>query len=297
MSETIKLFHLPFSFMLPQKVATEKGYFEDEGLNVELIERDRADVDWKYIPAEESLVEDHDVDVYPICKWESIKRTWRMNDGRIIAKGTFADQPYTVYVRPDSDIEAPADLANVAVGVNKRTGQEYTVIRALEEHMPKDAVTLEHHGMPTDRLRALRDGEVEAVSLLEPQSTLAEELGFEPILQFENHMGIVGADAIDDGILGKFMRGYARAAEEINENPETYREAYLGMLEGDADVAPDLFEGIDREKLYAEIEVPTYEPPEVADHDELQEHLSWMKRRQLIDGDADIDSIVAPVGR
>lgn len=297
MSETIKLFHLPFSFMLPQKVATENGYFEDEGLTVELIERDRADVDWKYIPAEESLVEDHDVDVYPICKWESIKRTWRMNDGRIVAKGTFADQPYTVYVRPESDIETPADLADVAVGVNKRTGQEYTVIRALEEHMSKDAVTLEHHGMPTDRLRALRDGEVEAVSLLEPQSTLAEELGFEPILQFENHMGIVGADAIDDDVLGKFMRGYARAAEEINENPDAYREAYLGMLEGDADVAPDLFEGIDREKLYAEIEVPTYEPPEVADHDELQEHLSWMKRRQLIDDEADIDSIVAPVGR
>ncbi len=297
MSDTIKLFHLPFSFMLPQKVATENGYFEDEGLFVELIERERSDVDWKYIPAEESLVGDHGVDVYPICKWESIKRTWDMDDGRIIAKGTFADQPYTVYVRPDSDIEEPSDLADVAVGVNKRTGQEYTVIRALEEHMPRDAVTLEHHGMPTDRLRALRDGEVDAVSLLEPQSTLAERLGFRPVLQFENHMGIVGADTIDDDVLGKFMRGYARAAEEINENPEAYREEYLEMLEGDADVAPDLFEDVDYDALLADIDVPTYEPPEVADHDELSEHLSWMKRRQLIDDDADIDAIVAPIGQ
>jgi NitT/TauT family transport system substrate-binding protein len=283
--------------MLPQKVAAEKGYFRAEGLTVDLVERNRNDVDWKYIPAEESLTNDHDVDVYPICKWESIKRTWEKDDGRIVAKGTFADQPYTVYVRPDSGITDPSDLANVPVGVNKRTGQEYTVIRALEEHIAREEVALEHHGMPTDRLRALRDGEVEAVSLLEPQSTLAEELGFRPVLEFENHMGIVGGDAVDDEVLEKFMRGYARAAEDINENPAAYREEYLAMLEADRDVAPELFEEIDYDALLEEIEVPTYEPPEVADREELGEHLSWMKRRQLIDEDADIDAIVAPVGR
>lgn len=296
MSTKIRLFHLPFSFMLPQKVATEKGYFEDEGLTVELVERERSDVDWKYIPAEDSLTTDYDVDVYPICKWESIKRTWDMDDGRIVGKGTFADQPYTVYVRPDSDITDPSDLADVAVGVNRRTGQEYTVIRALEEHMPSDAVTIEHHGMPTERLRALRDGEVAAVSLLEPQSTLAEHLGFQPVLTFENHMGIVGADVVDADVLQQFMRGYARAVEDINGAPADYREAYLEMLESDADVAPDLFEDIEYDALLAEIEVPTYEVPEVADRAELQEHLSWMKNRELIDESADIDAIVAPVG-
>jgi len=297
MCDTVRLFHLPFSFMLPQKVAVEEGYFEQAGLDVELIERDRGDVDWKYIPAEESLTEDHGVDVYPICKWESIKRTWRMGDGRIVAKGTFADQPYTVYARPDSGITEPADLAGVPVGINERTGQEYTAIRALEEHLPPEDVEIEHHGMPTDRLRALENGEVEAVSLLEPQSTLAAELGYRPVLEFENHMGIVGADALDGDVLDRFIEGYARAAEAINDDPDAYREAYLGMLEADAEVAPELFEDVDYEELLSRIEVPRYEPPELAEHDELDEQLSWMKRRQLIDADADIDAIVAPVGR
>jgi len=283
--------------MLPQKVAVEEGYFEQAGLDVELIERDREDVDWKYIPAEESLTDDHGVDVYPICKWESIKRTWRMGDGRIVAKGTFADQPYTVYARPDSGITEPADLAGVPVGINKRTGQEYTAIRALEEHLPPEDVEIEHHGMPTDRLRALESGEVEAVSLLEPQSTLAAELGYRPVLEFENHMGIVGADAVDRDVLDRFIEGYARAAEAINADPDAYREAYLEMLEADAEVAPDLFEDVDYDELLSRIEVPHYEPPELAEHDELDEQLSWMKRRQLIDADADIDAIVAPVGR
>jgi len=36
--------------MLPQRVAAEEGYFRDEGLTVELVERDRRDVEVKYIP-------------------------------------------------------------------------------------------------------------------------------------------------------------------------------------------------------------------------------------------------------
>jgi NitT/TauT family transport system substrate-binding protein len=295
MNEDVRLFQLPFSFMLPQTVAKERGYFAAEGLNVELVERDRSAVEWKYIPAEETLTGDYDVDLYPVCKWESLKRTWEMGDGRVVAKGTFADQPYSVFVQPDSGIEGPADLANVPVGVNRRTGQEYTVARALEEHVGREAVELEHHGMPTDRIRALRDGEVKAVSLLEPQTTLADQLGFRSVLEFENHMGIVGGAELSGKTLDAFMRAYRRAVEAINDEPGAFREQYLGMLFEDSEVAPDLFEDVDVEALRESIEVPRYEPPEFADRDELRTHLDWMKRRGLVDSDADIDAIVAPL--
>jgi len=294
---TLRLFHLPFSFMLPQRVASERGYFDAEGLDVELVERDRASIDWKYIPAEKNLTTDYDVDLYPICKWESLKRTWDKGDGKVVAKGTFADQPYSVFVREDSAIETPTDLAGVPVGVNRRTGQEYTAIRALEAHVDPGDVELSHCGMPTDRLRALRDGEVEAVTLLEPQSTLAEHLGFRSVMTFENHMGIVGGGAVDDDVLEKFMRGYARAVADINADPEAYRGAYLDMLEAEdsAGVAPDLFTDVDMEELRADLTVPTYAVPELADGEELDGHLDWMKRRQLIDDEAEIDAIVAPL--
>lgn len=295
MDDKIRLFHLPFSFMLPQRIASERGYFEAEGLDVELVERDRADVDWKYIPAKETLTGDRDVDLYPVCKWESIKRTWDMNDGHIVAKGTFADQPYTVFTRPETDIESPGDLAGEAVGVNMRTGQEYTARRALEEHIPADEVQLDHQGMPTDRLHALRDGDVKAVSLLEPHSTLAENLGFQRILEFENHMGVVGADHIDNTDMAAFMRGYACAVEAINENPSEFRDRYLEMLEDDLEVAPDLFQEIDLDTLRETIEVPRYETPELVEPAELDAQLEWMKRRGLIDEDADIGAIVAEV--
>ena len=294
-NRSLRLFHLPFSFVLPQKVAVERGYFEEAGLDVELVERDRRSVEVKYIPADATLTGEYEVDLYPVCKWESLRRTWRMGDGRIVAKGTFADQPYTVFTRPDTEVESPEDLAGVEVAVNRRTGQEYTAMKALEEHVPAEEIRLVHYGMPTDRLRALRDGEVDAVTLLDPQSTLAEHLGFRPILEFENHMGIVGGENVDREILEAFIAGYARAAREINEHPEQFREEYLEMLEKDLRVAPDLFSAVDLEAVKANVTVPRYDVPEPADRAELDAHLEWMKDRDLIDDEADLDAIVAPL--
>ncbi|PCR89005.1 ABC transporter substrate-binding protein [Natrinema ejinorense] len=293
MSETIRLFHLPFSFMLPQRVAIEKGYFAAEGLDATLVTRDRSSVDWKYIPADERLTQEYDVDIYPICKWESIKRTWEMDDGKVVANGTFSDLPYRVFVRPESDIETPGDLAGVPVGVNRRTGQEYTVMRALDPHVDDRDIVLEHHGLPIDRLRALQEGNVDAISLLEPQSALADRLGFRSVLEFENHIGIVGADTLDEHRLSAFLNAYGRAAKEINRNPSAYREAYLEMLFDDMKEEPNLFDGVSVEELAATIDVPRYKQPEPVDPDALASHLEWMKHHQLIDSNATVQEIVA----
>lgn len=294
-SDTLRVFHLPFSFMLPQRVAAERGYFAEHGLDVELIERDRRRVDWKYVPGDGTLTGDEDVDLYPVCKWESLRRTWSLEDGRIVAHGAFADLPYTFHTRPETTIDGPADLANVPVAVNRRTGQEYTAIRALEEHLEPDEIELEHYGMPTDRLRALRDGDVEAATLLDPHSALADRLGFQQIFEFENHVGIVGTDDLDGAALDAFMGAYRRAVDEINEEPSAFRRQYLEMLEKDLEVAPDLFEDVDVAAIRDSVTVPEYEIPEPVDPGDLEGHLEWMKERELIDEDAEIDTIVTPI--
>ncbi|ELY67924.1 ABC transporter substrate-binding protein [Natrinema versiforme] len=293
--QSIRLFHLPFSFMLPQTVAAERGYYREEGLAVELVERERRDVSVKYIPAEETLTGDYDVDLYPICKWESIRRTWDMDDGRVVANGTFANLPYTVFTRPESAIESPADLANVPVGVNLRTGQEYTARKALEEHVSPDEITLVGCGMPTDRLRALYEGRVDAVTLIDPHSTLADHLGFRRLLEYDNHMGIVGSEDIDRDLLEAFLRAYGRSVADINATPDAFRGTYLEMLEADAAVAPDLFEDVDIAAVREEITVPRYEVPDPVDREELDDHLEWMRERGLIDENAAIDDIAAPL--
>lgn len=293
--QSVRLFHLPFSFMLPQKVAVERGYFREEGIAVDLVERDRRDVEVKYIPAEETLTDDYDVDLYPICKWESIRRTWDMGDGRIVANGTFATLPYTVFTRPDSSVESPSDLGNVPVGVNLRTGQEYTARKALEEHVASDEIDLVGCGMPTDRLRALHEGRVDAVTLIDPHSTLADHLGFQRLLEYDNHMGIVGSDDVDRDLLEAFLRAYERAVADINADPDAFRATYLEMLEAEKAVAPDVFDDVDVDAVCEAITVPRYEVPEPVDREELDDHLAWMQARGLIDEDATVNAIVAPL--
>jgi NitT/TauT family transport system substrate-binding protein len=293
--QSIRVFHLPFSFMLPQRVAAERGYFREEGLAVDLIERDRGDVSVKYIPEEETLTGGYDVDLYPICKWESIRRTWAMGDGRIVANGTFANLPNRVFTRPDAYIETPADLADAPVGVNRRTGQEYTARKALEEYVSPAEIDLVGCGMPTDRLRALSEGRVDAVTLIDPHSTLADHLGFRRLLEYDNHMGIVGSDDVDRDLLEAFLRAYGRAVDDINADPDAFRGTYLELLEADAAVAPELFEGVDVDAVREEITVPRYEVPDPVDREALDEHLEWMRSRGLIDETAAIDDIVAPL--
>ncbi|PCR92364.1 ABC transporter substrate-binding protein [Natrinema ejinorense] len=294
-SEPVRLFHLPFSFLLPQTVAADRGYFREAGLDVDLVERDRRDVEVKYVPAGETLTGEYDVDLYPVCKWESIRRTWTMGDGRIVATGTFATLPYTVFTRPDSDVETPADLAGVPVGVNRRTGQEYTARKALEEHVPADEIDLVGCGMPTDRLAALHEGRVDAVTLIDPHSTLADHLGYRRLLEYDNHMGIVGGDDVDRELLEAFLRAYGRAVDDINADPDAFRETYLAMLEADAAVAPDLFDDVDMDAVREGIVVPRYEVPEPVDRAALDDHLEWMQERGLLDENAAVDDIVAPL--
>ncbi|WP_226004216.1 ABC transporter substrate-binding protein [Natrinema salinisoli] len=291
----VRVFHLPFSFVLPQKVAIERGYFREEGLAVDLVERDRRDVSVKYIPAEETLTGEYDVDLYPICKWESIRRTWTMGDGRVVANGTFASLPYTVFTRPDTDIETPTDLADVPVGVNRRTGQEYTARKALEDYVSPAEIDLVGCGMPTDRLQALSEGRVDAVTLIDPHSTLADHLGFRRLLEYDNHMGIVGSDDVDRDVLEAFLRAYGRAVDEINAEPDAFRGTYLELLEADAAVAPELFDDVDVDAVRQELTVPRYEVPDPVDREELDDHLDWMQSRGLIDESAAIDDIVAPL--
>jgi NitT/TauT family transport system substrate-binding protein len=218
-----------------------------------------------------------------------------MGDGRIVANGTFANLPYTVFTRPDADIETPADLADAPVGVNRRTGQEYTARKALEEYVSPAEIDLVGCGMPTDRLRALSEGRVDAVTLIDPHSTLADHLGFRRLLEYDNHMGIVGSDDVDRDLLEAFLRAYGRAVDDINADPDAFRGTYLELLEADAAVAPELFEGVDVDAVREEITVPRYEVPDPVDREALDEHLEWMRSRGLIDETAAIDDIVAPL--
>lgn len=85
---------------------------------------------------------------------------------------------HAIYVRPDSRIQRPEDLAGVPVAVGLMAGSHYNVPYRLESRLPLADLKIEPVGGFGRRLDALLKGEVEATSLLgrEMQVTELERL-------------------------------------------------------------------------------------------------------------------------
>src|SRR5918912_2746323 len=96
----------------PWRVAGERGFFADEGLEVEYHEDNPRGVEgrcedfadrWK-----ESQLAQGALEVYPVCEWGAIERVKSLGHGRIIAQDT-TYRTGAIMVRADSKIYSVAE--------------------------------------------------------------------------------------------------------------------------------------------------------------------------------------------
>lgn len=288
----------PESWGLPEAVARERGYFEDEGLSVEFVDEDlscelpetvhgRAEA----VDVKERQFLGGEVDTYSVCQWGSLTRTHELGTGTVVAVRERVNFTHAIYPGRGVGVEDVADLAGVPIGVNHQAGSYFAAFEALEDHLPEEDVVVTHVGGPQDRFRALYRGEVDAVSLMEPYQTLAERAGFRKLVESPARGARVAADGVDESDVRAFVRAFNRAAEEINAHPERYRDAYLERLAIDTEVL-DLV-GVDLETLRQDIEVPRYDGYELVGDGTLDATFEWMRSHELIDDDADLRELAA----
>src|SRR6188508_2740637 len=171
-------------------VAMQEGFFAAEGLDVEF--------DWKTFrgtqsswkgleyfqrPQDRPYIEDKQDVVQGACVWGTICNA-SAGMGRVVADA-YGDSPWAIFVRPDSKIRKPEDLADVPISVGMRAGSHFNVPYRLEKYMPLDNIKTVNTGGFGARLKALLDGEVEAASLLPPQIDMAKQLGLREIIADE----------------------------------------------------------------------------------------------------------------
>src|SRR5690606_39913139 len=178
---TMELLSLVFS--LPQLVAKDEGYFDEEGVDVEFVTKE-------YARAGISPLEDHELlssfgstkshfesgeaSLYRACEWGQVRRSQDTTvGGRIVSKRA-AVNSQAIMVRPDHPATHPQDLAGKPVAVNFHHGSHYVALQTLEGFLPREEIKVVHYGGPQARFEALRDGTVEAAALMEPWITLAE---------------------------------------------------------------------------------------------------------------------------
>lgn len=182
----VKVF--PTGMRLNEYVALEEGYFAQEGLDVQILwdvlrgQMVRWGDNYKERPQDKPFV-DGEQTIGSACAWGSIS-----NAGAGMGKfvpDVHGVSPWGIFVRPDSPIQKPEDLKNVPIAVGLRAGSHFNVPYRLEKYLPLDQIKPVNVGGFGARLKALVDGEFEAVSLLPPQLDMAEQLGMRAVITDE----------------------------------------------------------------------------------------------------------------
>ena len=227
-----KVLVAPKGMGLHEFVATEEGFFADEGIEVEF--------DWKtfrgtqsswkqyrYLErpqdqpyTEETRQADKKGLIQGACVWGSICNAGA-GMGRFVPDA-YGVSPWAIFVRPDSRIRRPEDLKGIPISVGLRAGSHFNVPYRLEKHLPLEHIKVVNTGGFGARLRALLDGEVEAASLLPPQIDMARQLGLRSIIEDEFHtLWWVPETAVKDDVRA-YLRGLERAERVLDANLENY---------------------------------------------------------------------------
>ena len=176
MARTIRLQGDSNAHDRPWRVAVERGFFAEEGLDVVYHEDNPKGAEgrvkdfahrWKETQLQQGALE-----VYPVCEWGAIERVQQLGKGKIIGLDSTV-RTGAIMVRKDSPVATPADLRNVAIAVTWHAGTFYAAIEVMEAAgVPFAEIKLEHAG---DRLDALLSGRNEAAALMEPLVSRAQD--------------------------------------------------------------------------------------------------------------------------
>jgi ABC-type nitrate/sulfonate/bicarbonate transport system substrate-binding protein len=208
-------------------VAHQEGYFAAEGLQIEFdwktfrgtqsswkgLEYFQRPQDRPYTQAKEDVIQG-------ACAWGTVCNA-SAGMGRIVGEG-YGISPWAIFVRPDSSIKRPEDLAGVPVAVGLRAGSHFNVPYRLERYLPLDQIKIVNTGGFGARLQALLNEEVEAASLLPPQIAMAEQLGLRKIMEDEFHtIWWVPANA-EPAVVSGYMKALARAEAALAADLSRY---------------------------------------------------------------------------
>ena len=273
---------------LPELVAYDEGLFEQEGITVEWADREQG-VEKKVethvtspkgvdpFASHGKLFEQGRADMYNACEWGNYCRVQETGAGsRQLGRRAIVTYSALV-VAPDSPVFTPQQLANRTIGVPFYFGTHYIALHMLEGFIPRDQIKL--CSAPNGsryRLKALLDGEVEAVTLTEPYATLAEKKGCRLICEAFYHGTEVASDKVDAATYGAFNRAVREAVRRINANKAAYLHYFI-----DYHKAKDPEIALLRPQDIRASRIVVCDPAPIP-HDEMQRTYDWLKSWDML---------------
>jgi len=238
---------------------------------------------WNYQKAWEK----GECDVYRACEWGQIRRTYDSKRKGPIAGKRPAMVFQGIYVRPDSPLNTPIQLANRTVGVQFHQGSHYSSLAMLEGFVKREDIKMFHAGMVGERYEALMAGEVDAATLMEPWVTLAEKNGCKQVVStFYQGLENISADLAPDKVAA-LTRAVKKAVKLINADKRKFVHYMIEEIDGK----------YAKQLSPADFHLPRlrYVDPAPYTEQEFQRAYDWMLSWDLVGPNAKYESMVCNV--
>jgi NitT/TauT family transport system substrate-binding protein len=272
---SLKMGLLPILDVLPFHVAEQEGYFEAEGISVELIPV-------KSAQERDALMQAGEID----GMLNDLISTGLFNrDGAQIkivatARRGYPESPqFRVLAGPDSGIASAQDLVGVPIGISQNTVIEYITDRLLEAEglSPGQIEVLEVSAIPV-RFEQLMAGQIEAATLPDPLAQGAMAAGATLVIddsqytQYSQSVLSFSTGAIESkpNTINKFLNAWNQAVRDLNSNPDQFADLLIEK-------------GRVPESIQGSYQMPPFPEGEVPSQAEWQDVVDWLLEKGLID--------------
>jgi NitT/TauT family transport system substrate-binding protein len=220
---------------LPVLVARDKGFFKDEGLDIEFVTTPgmaqvttshTVKFDTVFDRPLDSVYNEGGIDQYRMCEWGIMKRaveadTSGLRRRKIVALGASMSK-FAIAVLKDSKIYEPEMLKDKLISVTPNNGSHFTMLKMVEGFLEPQHVKTTNAGTMVKRLEALRRRDVDAVVLMEPWISVAQKEGLRLIIESHSTRSEAASDELDGETLAKMFRAQARAVEVLEKDPKPF---------------------------------------------------------------------------
>jgi len=222
---------LPVVDVLPLLVGQEKGLFEKEGIDLELISFQSA-------LERDAALQAGRLDGYFGDILNTVLLVQSGEQLKIIATAFHTHPQFRMFgiaAAPGSGIADPAGIRGKDVAISSATIIEYLLDQLLgtRNMSPRDVTKLEIKKIPI-RLQMLLSGQVAAALLPEPLLTLAETHGASIVLddrQLDTALTVLAVNLKNrpalTALIPGFLNAYNAAVDLINEDPSAFKELLI----------------------------------------------------------------------
>ncbi|MGI6448743.1 MAG: ABC transporter substrate-binding protein [Desulfitobacteriia bacterium] len=280
----LKIGSLPIEDNLPVLVAERNGYFAEENLDLELVSfQSPVELQSAFQSGElDGMITDMLIGALLQSAGADLKIT-SLTLGATPQEGRFA-----ILAAPGSNIETVADLKGKSIGISNNSIIEYVTDGLLLAGgvNPAEVNKTTVAKIPL-RLEMLLSKKIDAITVPDPHISYTLAKGATIVAEDTKGENLSQAVVVMTGktLAGKeeavkrFYKAYARAVEDINREPEKYRELLIENVNIPAEIA-------------GTYSIQHYSKPQLPAEKEVNRIIEWLRAKDLLQQEITYESLV-----